>query len=130
MIWLYAILIWMGMAVVAVANGIFRVRVLHRRLGRYLAHVVSSAMLSAAIVLIGWGTAWVLSLDAAGAWQVGWLWLAATVLFEFGAGHYVFRQPWHRLLADYNILAGRVWVVVLATTLLAPRLGVYLLSGR
>ena len=34
---------------------------------------------------------------------VGFIWLGLTLLFEFGAGHYLFRQPWRRLLADYNL---------------------------
>ncbi|HII01788.1 TPA: hypothetical protein HA351_09125 [Methanosarcinaceae archaeon] len=34
---------------------------------------------------------------------------------------------WDRLLADYNILKGRVWILVLLTTFLAPWLvGTYL----
>jgi hypothetical protein len=35
-----------------------------------------------------------------------------TVLFEFGFGHYVMGTPWHVLVADYNLLAGRVWLLV------------------
>jgi hypothetical protein len=51
---------------------------------------------------------------------VGLFWLLFTVLFEFGAGHYLFRNPWEQLLADYNIFKGRIWVLVLLATLFAP----------
>jgi hypothetical protein len=52
---------------------------------------------------------------------VGVLWLATTVVFEFVAGHYLFHHPWSKLLADYDVRQGRVWVVVLLATAVAPR---------
>ena len=59
---------------------------------------------------------------------LGVFWTALTIAFEFGFGHYVMGHPWERLLADYNILAGRIWVLVLATMLLGP-LGVRRVLG-
>ena len=35
------------------------------------------------------------------------------MLFELGFGHWVAGHPWSRLLADYDLLAGRIWVLVL-----------------
>jgi hypothetical protein len=52
--------------------------------------------------------------------KLGIAWLTITVLFELAFGHWVAGHPWSRLLADYNILAGRLWVFVLLTTALAP----------
>jgi hypothetical protein len=40
--------------------------------------------------------------------------------FEFRFGHYVMGRSWSRLLADYNLFAGRVWVLVLLTVLCMP----------
>jgi hypothetical protein len=54
------------------------------------------------------------------AWAVGILWLSLTVAFEFLAGHYAFGHPWPSLLADYNALRGRVWLLVLVATFVAP----------
>lgn len=54
--------------------------------------------------------------------RIGALWVAMTVAFEFLAGHYLFGNTWDRLLADYNVLQGRIWALVLITTFLAPRL--------
>jgi hypothetical protein len=48
------------------------------------------------------------------------VWLLLTVAFEFLAGHYLFGHAWDRLLADYNLAGGRIWVLVLATTMFAP----------
>ena len=51
---------------------------------------------------------------------IGLIWLGLTVAFEFLFGHYVAGQPWSKLLYDYNVFAGRVWVVVLVWVTIAP----------
>ena len=51
-----------------------------------------------------------------------------TVAFEFLFGHYVAKRPWRELLRDYNLFAGRVWLVVLVWVTLAPYV-VYRLQG-
>jgi hypothetical protein len=51
---------------------------------------------------------------------IGVLWLALTVFFEFCFGHYVEGQLWDMLLANYNVLNGRIWVLVLLSELIAP----------
>jgi hypothetical protein len=56
---------------------------------------------------------------------IGVFWMCLTICFEFPFGHYVANAPWSKLLADYNILKGRLWVLVLVTTLLSP-----LVAGR
>lgn len=45
-----------------------------------------------------------------------------TILFEFVFGHYVIKNPWQKLLADYNILKGRLWSLLLLTELISPLL--------
>lgn len=56
------------------------------------------------------------------AWVIGLLWLSMTVAFEFGAGHYLFRAPWQRLVADYRFWEGRLWTFVLLAELAGPAL--------
>ena len=46
--------------------------------------------------------------------------VALTVAFEFLAGHYVFGNSWERLIADYDVFRGRIWILVLLMNLLAP----------
>lgn len=48
------------------------------------------------------------------------MWLTATVVFEFGFGHYVIGHSWDRLLRDYNLLEGRVWLLFLTATTVIP----------
>ncbi len=52
--------------------------------------------------------------------QTGVSWLILTILFEFVFGHYVVGHSWEHLLADYNILAGRLWSLVLLWTIVGP----------
>ena len=60
-------------------------------------------------------------LSSAGqAWRLGLLWLGLTMAFEFLFFHYAGGRSWAELLGDYNVLAGRVWVVVLAWVAVAP----------
>ncbi len=48
------------------------------------------------------------------------MWLSLTVAFEFLFMHYVAGLPWVRLVHDYNVFAGRVWVVVLIWVTATP----------
>jgi uncharacterized membrane protein YhaH (DUF805 family) len=50
---------------------------------------------------------------------VGGIWVVMTIPFEFMFGHYVMEHSWSRLFYDYNLLQGRVWVLVLVWTFLA-----------
>ena len=117
-----ALLVWLTLSVVAVVNGAIRQFLILPVVGPYAGHVVSSVTLSLLILLVAWlSIRWIGPPTVRQAWLVGVLWLSATVAFEFLAGHYLFRNPWPKLLADYDVRQGRVWVVVLVATLLAPR---------
>lgn len=120
---LRALLVWFVMAIGAIANGTFRNAVLEPALGMGTAHVISTILLCAIILAITWYFfAWMRIDTPSRAWLVGFLWLGATVAFEFGFGHWVVGKSWEVLLADYNITAGKIWVVVLIVTASAPRL--------
>lgn len=113
---------WLGLAGLAVANGTLREMTYGPRLGDRRAHQLSSLT---AIILIGlytYGLGLIWPLASGGqALVVGTIWLGLTVLFEFGFGRLVRKLTWQRLLADYNLAAGRVWVLVLVWVLVAPR---------
>ena len=116
-----AIVIWLVLLTVAVLNGGFREGVLVPRLGRAVAQGVSTLMLSALIVVIGWiSLPWIAPSTLQEAWTIGLMWVALTLAFEFLAGHFIFGKPWQELLADYNLFAGRIWVMVLIVTLMTP----------
>lgn len=118
---LRALAIWLLLLVLAVANGAFREAVLMPRLGADAGHRVSTLLLCALILIATWLTiGWLRPPTLRSALAVGGLWVVLTLAFEFLAGHYVFGKPWEVLWADYDVRAGRIWVLVLVFTLLAP----------
>lgn len=115
------LVVWFGLLALAIANGGFREAVLVPRLGLGMARAVSSVMLSLLIVGVGWGvTRWIGPATLQDAWAIGAVWVALTLGFEFLGGHFLFGKPWPELLADYNLFAGRIWVLVLVATLMTP----------
>lgn len=56
---------------------------------------------------------------------IGIFWVVITIIFEFVFGHFVMGHPWVKLFADYNLLNGRLWVLVLINNIAAP-----LISGK
>ncbi|HEU4647502.1 MAG TPA: hypothetical protein VFS33_00470 [Gemmatimonadales bacterium] len=116
-----ALAIWLLLLVLAIANGGFREAVLIPRLGPDAAHRVSTLLLCALILLaVSLTIGWLRPTTLRSALTVGGLWVVLTLAFEFLAGHYLFGRPWEVLLADYDVRAGRIWVLVLIVTLLAP----------
>jgi hypothetical protein len=51
---------------------------------------------------------------------IGLIWLAMTVIFEFGFGRYIMKNSWKKLFADYRIDKGRVWGMFLIWIFIAP----------
>ena len=125
------ILMWLLFMVAAVLNGSLREFVIAPQIGEYPAHLMATAILCA-IILVGACIFVRLQRlqETRTLLQVGVMWLVATVLFEFVFGHYVIGHSWERLLADYNLLQGRVWVLVLLVELVGPLLCARLQAGR
>jgi hypothetical protein len=118
-----AVAVWFGIMLLAILNGAARDIVLVPRLGDLVARAVSCVTLAGVILLVAWlSLRWIAPASIGDAWTIGAMWLAMTLAFEFLAGHYLFRTPWPSLLADYNLLAGRLWILVLSATLVAPAL--------
>ena len=118
---LRSIAIWFALLGIAIVNGAVRSAWISPRLGEYAGHVLSTIVLCAFIVWLAFATIrWVAPAGLREGFLVGVLWLVLTVAFEFIGGHYLFGDPWPKLLADYDILHGRLWLLVLVTNLLAP----------
>lgn len=117
---LRALAVWMGISMLAVVNGLLRQTFLNKVIGERVAHVISTLLLSAIVFVCGAiATHWIGVKTIDDAWVVGSLWLLATLAFEFIAGHYLFGNSWQKILADYNVFRGRVWLLVPICTLFA-----------
>lgn len=116
-----ALAVWFAFMVLAILNGVARNALLTPRVGEQSAHVASTITLCAAILALTWlAIPWIGTSTTGAAIGVGALWLSLTVAFEFLAGHFAFGHSWEKLLADYDLSRGRVWVLVLIATAAAP----------
>jgi hypothetical protein len=115
------VLPWVGLLFLAIINGALRDFTYLKTLGEHRAHQLSTILL---LLLIS-----VYSYFAFGYWNlgsereailVGVLWLILTLAFEFLFGHFVAKHSWEKLLRDYNIFKGRLWILILIWTAIVP----------
>ena len=112
---------WIGMLVLAVLNGALREALLTPNLGDTVGRQLSTLSLLA--LFTGWfwflHRRWPLA-TARQAWLVGALWLVMTLAFETFMGRVLADKPWSQVFQDYDVLAGRIWVLVPLWTLVGP----------
>jgi hypothetical protein len=118
-----AVLAWLLLLAVMFVNGAVRVLLLQPWLGEDLARQSASLTGVTLVLLVSWLLVRV-SQEASISqlWWVGVGWLAATVAFEVLFGHYLSGMSWDALLADYDVLRGRLWPLVLVSVCFGPRL--------
>ena len=123
-IFLYALGIWLIFVVAGILNGVFRKSFITPKVGEHAGHVISTIILICVILAVTYLFISNLKINytRTDLLLIGAFWLMLTILFEFGFGHYVMGHSWNRLFADYNLLKGRVWSLVLLTTFIAPLL--------
>jgi hypothetical protein len=118
-----ALAVWGLLLVLAVINGGVRDAWLSPALGDTIGRAISTVLLALLILLATWLTIrWIGPTTPGQAMTIGASWVGLTLAFEFGVGHYGFGKSWAELLADYDLLRGRVWILVLVTTFVAPLL--------
>ena len=126
-----AVAAWFALFMLMFSNGAARVVLLQPRLGEERARQVAS-LTGAVLVLALSGLFVGVSPEATSSQllSVGVGWLAGTVAFEFLFGHFVSGASWTALLADYNILRGRLWSLILLCVCLGPWLCGALMGRR
>jgi hypothetical protein len=117
-------LVWLLMPIAAMANGALRDLLLAPLLGELAAEILAVLVL---LILIYGITAVFLARTgprrrSADLWALGFLWMVLTIAFELVFFGVFLGVPISELLAAYDILAGELWVVVVAGVLLAPPL--------
>jgi hypothetical protein len=109
-VYLCAVAVWLLFLALAFGLGAVRELLVAPATGEQGAHVLGT--LAFVGVLLGFTAAFVRRIrprsSFADLWLVGLLWLALTVAFEFLFFHFVAGKPWEALLADYNLLRGRI----------------------
>jgi hypothetical protein len=111
---------WLILCVVMFTNGAIRALVLQPRLGEDVARQVASLTGVLFVLLASW--LFVRVSSHATSRQLLWVgagWLAATLVFEFILG-FVSGLGWRAMLAEYNILRGRLWSLIVLSVFLGP----------
>jgi len=112
---------WTGMVAIAILNGAMREKRYGRRLEELAAHQLSTVI---GMILLGvyiWVSSTFLPIRSGEqALTIRGAWLLMTVIFDFGLGHHGWRHPRPKLPQDYNLLRGRVWLLLLFWTAAAP----------
>jgi hypothetical protein len=112
---------WLVFLAVAVACGILRESWLIPSLGPGGGRAAGTLLLC--VLILGLIYLYVRKLTGASrnsVLRLGIFWTVLTGAFEFLGGRYVMGATWESLLADYNVLRGRLWPLVLLTTLWGP----------
>jgi hypothetical protein len=115
-----AVAAWLVLLAIMFANGVVRVTLLQPRLGEDPARRL--ATLAGVALVVGFSRAYVRRAGRLATPELLWVgaaWLVLTLCFEFGFGRASGRS-WGELLADYDLVRGRLWPLVLAATLLSP----------
>lgn len=120
---------WFALMIVAIINGAIRQTLYKDFLGELTAHQVSTFTAILLVFVSVWliNKIWIIE-SKRQAIFIGLIWLAMTILFEFVFGHYVMDHPWERLVHDYNIIAGRTWLLFLLSIIFIPSI-VYRLTN-
>ena len=126
MLYLKSLGIWLILAVSAIAVATFGVGVLLPPFGEQTAHQLGTILyLIVQFIIIYLFIRKMRIKDVKTLLGIGFFWVVITVIFEFVFGHYVMGHPWQKLFADYNLLNGRLWVLVLINNFASP-----LISGK
>jgi hypothetical protein len=112
---------WFGAAAIAMVNGIARGLLYERRVGPMRAHYISTGslllFLSAYMSLL---SKWCPIPSRGTAVRIGLGWTAMTVAFEFLLGRYIAHEPWAKLLEQYDVRRGYVWILIPLWTAIGP----------
>jgi hypothetical protein len=114
---------WIALAVVAIFNGVIREYTYGRFISQLAAHQISTvtAVVLSGLFVVFMHRLWPIE-SSRQAWIIGGVWLLMTIIFEFGFGHFVVGHTWSRLLADYNLFTGHIWILFLLWVLVVPNL--------
>lgn len=128
-LWIKAVLIWLGFALVGALNGALREHGLLGQLGPRCALAVSGLLLSA--MVFGLTVLWLphlAPLTARHCWAIGGLWVLLTLLFELLVARLTQGSARAGLAGIMRVGQGNLMLLVLLVTLAAPYLAARLLD--
>jgi hypothetical protein len=113
-------LFWLPMIVLAFVNATLRELVFVKHFTMLAAHQLSTITLMLLCSAYTWWVYPKLHLQSAKeALTTGVVWMLLTVVFEFSLGRFT-GKSWDLHLQDYNLFAGRIWLVFLFCLSMLP----------
>jgi hypothetical protein len=113
-------LLWFPMLLIAIGNGTLREFVFKKYVSDLTAHQLSTIIL---IIFFGLYIGFAINrfppASSRQAILIGFVWVVLTLIFEFGFGRYR-GSSWPQLLEDYNLLKGRIWILIPLWLAIAP----------
>ena len=113
-------LFWFPMLLIAIGNGALREFVFKKFMTALAAHQLSTVTL---FIFFALYIAFIINrfppASSNQAVFIGFLWLVLTLVFEFGFGRYR-GNSWSKLFEDYNLLKGRIWILIPIWLIIAP----------
>ena len=118
---LHHILIWFALLVIAIGNGVLRQTTFGKVMPELRAHQLSTLIGAVVMGVFIWFTIdmWPPSSNRE-AIAVGVFWVFLTVMFECFMGLVLQKRSLAKIMADYNVRAGRVWPLFLIWLMVAP----------
>lgn len=112
--------LWFPMLIIAIANGFLREAVFKKVMSNLTAHQASTVSLVIFFAFYIWFVIWQLPPHSENeAILIGIVWVIMTLIFEFGFGRWR-GNSWESLFEDYNIVKGRIWVLIPIWVAVAP----------
>ncbi|TQV89861.1 hypothetical protein FLL46_00530 [Aliikangiella coralliicola] len=119
---LKAFVIWLGILILAILNGVIREAILIPEIGKNAGFILSGILLSTCILLVTYFTLpWIGKRSVTTYIFIGIGWLCITLLFEFSFG-LAQGNSWLQLFEAYTFKDGNIWPIVMIVIAVAPYL--------
>lgn len=120
--------VWIFFLPIAIINGLVREEFYKVSLGAHRSRQLSTIIAMALFIAVAYSVLYstVSSMTITQLLSIGLWWVLLTIFFELVFGHYVEKLSWKKLLVDYNIFKGHLWVLFLATEAITPIVVYYL----
>jgi hypothetical protein len=116
--------IFLGFLLLAFAetlNGMFRVKVLHKRLGKKIAKILSFVLGSFAIFALNIVLVpWIEPKSMSEAFFIGFIWMSLMLTYDLYVGRVLFKLSWSKILEDFNIFKGNLLALGMLLILFLP----------
>lgn len=116
--------VFLGFILIASAetlNGIFRIKVLYKKLGVRKAKFVSFLLGSIIIFILNLILfQWIAPQNIKEAFVIGFLWMILMITYDIFVGKVLFKLSWAKVIEDFNIFKGNLLGIGMCVILLLP----------